>query len=354
MWECNYANEPADFKLIWLLFLKKIWIFFGAVLAGALLIGGGHFVRHTVFSPEDTFKAVGEVYVDYVWEDAYGISRHYLNESVWATLVKTDLIVDNVMDRLALEDVQADREYVRESMEAALVSDSRIVTTTVTTKDAALSVAVSLALQEALLDFGKAQEGIEQIRIFTSPEEAKKVVFDFKTVRMSVLGAILGGLVSLAGLLLWITLDDSVHIPSTFERRYHIPMLGTLSSKEFPENLKYLCRDCKNIAVASIAEDTSTESVVESIKEKLASEEHAEQMDTGNFPVLSAFGCILEETKNISSLRESDGIILIIPAGRRNGKKIERTLDFLKIQDCPPTAAILWNEDKSLLKHYYK
>lgn len=354
MWECNYANEPADVKLIWLLFLKKIWIVFAAVLAGALLIGGGYFVKHIVFAPEDSFRTVGEVYVDYVWEDAYGISRHYLNESVWATLVKTDVVVDNVMERLAADGVQADREYVRESMEASLVSDSRIVTTTVTTKDAALSVAIGHALQEALLDFGKAQEGIEQIRILTSPKEAKKVVFDSKTMRISVLGAILGGLVSIAGLLLWITLDDSVYIPSTFERRYHIPMLGTLSSKEFSENLKYLCRDCKNIAVASVEEDVPVELVTDSIKEKLESEENEGQQNAESFPALSPFGCILEQTKNAAVLRKSDALLLIITAGRRTGKKTERTLDFLTHQDCPPTAALLWNENKRLLKLYYK
>ncbi len=354
MWECNYANEPVDIKLVWLLFLKKIWIFFAAVFAGALFIGGGYFVRHIVFAPEDTFRAVGEAYVDYVWEDAYGISRHYLNESVWATLVKTDLVVDNVMERLEEQGIQTDREYIRESMEASLVSDSRIVTTTVTTNDAALSIAAGLALQEALLDFGEAQEGIEGIRILTAPERAKKVVLDSKTMRMSVLGAILGGLVSAGALLLWITLDDSVYIPSTFERRYHIPMLGTLSSKEFPENLKYLCRGCKNIAVASVEEDVSAVAVTESIKEKLESGENAEQADMENIPVAAAFGCVLEKPGNAAPLRDSDGIILIIPAGRRNGKKIERTLDFLKIQNCNIIAAILWKEDKSLLKLYYK
>jgi len=194
MWECSFANEPVDFKLLVLFFLRKIWIFAAAVLTGALLVGGGYFVKNVVLVPEKEYQTVGEVYVDYVWEDAYGISRSNLNEGEWKALVKTDIFVDYILEQLAGQGILLEKSFIRESVDAALVSDSRIVTTMVVTDSPELSAAIGSALQEALLFFGEDNSRIERIRVLTEPVESRIVVHDIRTLQAAVLGAVLGGL----------------------------------------------------------------------------------------------------------------------------------------------------------------
>ncbi len=41
MWETKYAREPIDYRLFFLMLLKKIWVFPLAAIIGALFVGGG-------------------------------------------------------------------------------------------------------------------------------------------------------------------------------------------------------------------------------------------------------------------------------------------------------------------------
>ena len=52
-------------------------------------------------------------------------------------------------------------------------------------------------------------------------------------------------------------------------------------------------------------------------------------------------------------LRETEGVLLLVPAGSYVGKKLEYVLDYLRQQDCSVTAAVLWDADETLLKLYY-
>lgn len=349
MWECSYANEPVDVKLLWLFFLRKIGIWIAAVLAGALLIGGGYFVKNVVLAPEKEYQTVGEVYVDYVWEDAYGISRSNLNEGEWKALVKTDVFVDAILEQLAVQGIALEKQFVRESVDAALVSDSRIVTTTVITDTPELSAAIGCALQDALLRFGEDNSRIERIRVLTEPVETRIVVHDIRTLQAAVLGAVLGGLFSLAAMFLCFVLDDSVYIPASFERRYHIPMLGTAASRDLAVNLHYLLRDCGSAAVTAVEQDIPVEKITKILQEKLE--------ETGgrgeNKIMLCACGCVDTEPEAVEELRHADGVILVAASGRHDGKRIEKTLAFLSKQDIKVSCAFLWDADEKLIKRYY-
>lgn len=348
MWKCQYGDEPLDFKLLWLCFMKKSWILIAAILAGILLLGGGYFACSVLLAPQKEYQAVGETYIEYMWEDAYGISRVYLNESVWAALVKTDVFVDDMQKQLEETGVTVDREFLRDSVEASLVSDSRIVTTTVTTTDPALSVAISQALQNAVIHYGETQQGIEGTRILTTPRSASQVMLDNRTLQAAVLGGVLGGLLALGGMLFYFTADDSIHVPETFEHRYGIPMLGTLSSRELSANLQYLCRDCTQVAVTAVEGDIPTEEIAAALTAKPEGQEESQKPSS-----FVACDCALEDPGQAALLRASDGVILVVAAGRHDGKRIEKTLDFLKKQDCKVVAAIFWQADEKLLGQYY-
>ena len=346
MWECSYANEPVDVKLLWLFFLRKIWIWISAVLAGALLLGGGYFVKNVVLVPEKEYQTVGEVYVDYVWEDAYGISRSNLNEGEWKALVKTDVFVDDILEQLAAQGIAAEKSFVRESVDASLVSDSRIVTTTVITDTPELSAAIGCALQEALLHFGEDNSRIERIRVLTEPVETRVVIHDIRTLQAAILGAVLGGLISLAAMFLCFVLDDSVYIPASFERRYKIPMLGTAASRDLAVNLRYLLRDCGNAAVTAVEQDIPVEEIVKVLQEKTGGKGE-------NRITLCACGCVDTEPDAVEGLRRADGVVLAVASGRHDGKKIEKVLAFLSKQDIKVNCAFLWDADEKLIKRYY-
>ena len=53
-------------------------------------------------------------------------------------------------------------------------------------------------------------------------------------------------------------------------------------------------------------------------------------------------------------IREEDAVILMVEAGAKNGKKIERVLQQLGRQDIKLCGAFLYNEDEKLIKHYYR
>ena len=347
MWECNYAKEPMDFKLFLLLFLKKIWIFIAAVLIGSLLVGGSYFVKHVILVEEDQYKVVAETYIDYVWDDAYGISRVYLDGTVWSMLVKSDVFVDDIASQLNAEGLTTDKEIIRNSVDAELISDSRIVTTTVITADAELSVAISRALQVAILHYADIYEGMEGARNLTTPDRAQKVIADVHVVRAALIGAIAGATVAILLMFLYFTLDDSVYVPVTFERRYKLPMLGTMQSKELTENVKYLCRECRTVVVATVAQELSADQVIEQLQNKMK--------EAGEESVISFTGVsgVLEMPQNVEKLRNADGVIVAVSGSRGDGKYIEKTLEFLKKQDCKIIAAILCEADETLIRLYY-
>ena len=45
---------------------------------------------------------------------------------------------------------------------------------------------------------------------------------------------------------------------------------------------------------------------------------------------------------------------MAVAAGRRDGKQIEKIIDFLKKQEVNIKAAVLCNADEALIAHYYK
>lgn len=343
MWECSYANEPADSKLLWIRFIRKIWIPVLGTLAGALLLGGGYFLKQTVFASEKLYCATGDTYIEYIPEEGYGISTVYLNEDVWDALVISDGFVADVEAQLAPKGISVTKEQIVSGVDASLEKDTRIVTTRVTTQDPVLSVEIGLALQNAIIRYGEDYKDIERAYVLSSADTAQRVVTDAWTVRMCILGAVLGVLISIAGLLLYLVLDDSVYVPETFEGRYHIPMLGTLRAKELAVNLSYLFKDCRNVAVVTVEADIPAEEIAGVLREKLGKTELS----------LRAGGCPLEFPEAVEELREADGVILAVACGRHDGRQIGKTLDFLKKQDCNVKAGILWDADEGLLKQYY-
>lgn len=338
MWQCNYADETIDKKLFWLCTLKKLWILAAGICAASLLVGGGYFLCRNLSASEKQYCAQGDVYVDYIPEDGYGISTVYLNEDVWKALVKSDAFVEKVAERLAQENINISREQILESVDASLEKETRIVTVKATTADPVISEIMAEALLQAVLDYGNDYKDVASAYVLTAVGGAKRVVTDDWTGRLFLLGAVLGAFVSLTGILLSVTLDDSVYVPEQFERRYGIKMFGIAGEEQTNENITYALREAKRVVLTAPEEVAAGET--ESALQALLGE---------NVRVETVPG----QTGYTDTLRQADGIVLAVESGMHDGKKIENLLRFLDQQGCTVTGAILLYPDERLLRQYY-
>ncbi len=338
MWQCNYADETIDKKLFWLCTLKKLWILAAGICVVSLLLGGSYFLYRNLLASEKQYCAQGDVYVDYIPEDGYGISTVYLNEDVWKALVKSDAFVEKVAERLAQENINISREQILESVDASLEKETRIVTVKATTADPVISEIMAEALLQAVLDYGNDYKDVASAYVLTAVGGAKRVVTDDWTGRLFLLGAVLGAFVSLTGILLSVTLDDSVYVPEQFERRYGIKMFGIAGEEQTNENITYALREAKRVVLTAPEEVAAGET--ESALQALLGE---------NVRVETVPG----QTGYTDTLRQADGIVLAVESGRHDGKKIENLLRFLDQQGCTVTGAILLYPDERLLRQYY-
>ena len=63
MWECEYSREPMDYRLLWLRFLRKIWIVPVAVLVGVALVAGCHFYARTAARGGRTYQTESSFFI---------------------------------------------------------------------------------------------------------------------------------------------------------------------------------------------------------------------------------------------------------------------------------------------------
>ena len=352
MWKCSFAEEPVDLKLLCLRMMKKTGIILTAMIVGALVLGGIFYLKETVFSPDESYQVVGETYIDYIPEEAYGISRVYITDEVWKSLVKSDDFVESIENELSGQGYDLSRERIISSIQAAVISDSRIVTTTVKTNDPQLAVAISEALQNAILDFCKDRQEIAESFVMTAPEAAQRKVWAEGTATAILMGAVLGLVLSVVIFLFSYVMDDSVYLPSTFEKRYGLPMFGTLKSQELSANIGQFCKGCGKVVVAGVAAGSAVEDVAKALGEKIA-QPATERKAVQQIQFVSG-GIVELNAPWISQVKEADGVVLAIASGRRDGRQIERIIDFLQKQEVDIKGAVLCDADQKLLARYYR
>ncbi len=348
MWQCNFSNEPADHKLFWLLFLKKVkWVLICSFL-GALFMSAIYYLHRTVFAPPVEYQVQGEVYVDYVVVEGYGISLTSYNTETWNTMVHSDEFVDRIQTSVTEQGFSINRELLKESMLVKLVSDSRVLITTVSMKDPDLAVAASHGLLQAIITFGEGQDNVKEIRIMSNPTQAALVQQENRLISRALTGAILGAFLSIVVLSFCIAMDDSVYIPSSFENRYNVPALGTLASKSLYMDMTYLLKDLNKVAVLALCKDIPIEEVADQLSSLYDIGSERKQM-----PVFTPVLDVEEHPHMTETLRKAEGVILVSGFGNHDGKRIEKTIAYLRRQDCNIIGALLWGADEKLLLRYY-
>lgn len=367
MWECNYGKEPLDMRLLVLRFLRKSPLILLAALLGAVCIGGPYFLRKVTFGPAKEYEAVTDFYIDYAVQES-GEEYTYFNQTTWTQLITDDVFTDKILTHMS--GTRPSKQELREYLYATMLSDTRIVTTTVTTNDPELTMKIEKALLRAMEDFGREQKEIAGVRILQEPAEASPVIADVRTFRACMLGAVIFVFVTVFYLLIYFVLDEGIYIPATFERRYGVPMLGTIHSGELPVLAEKLLSDggdlCEPVLV-TVDDKVGPEQVRVALAEsgiKASEDKNLNQIlcKLMSGRISETGGCVKpgEESENqieISAkecfeVLKNKKLLLVVKAGAHNGKRIEKFLDFCRKCDLDAAAALLWEADERLIRAY--
>lgn len=341
----KYGKECADLKLLAIRFIRKSWILLAAVLIGGAVFGIGYFMKTVILAPVPEYETYSMLFADFV-EAEDGKPKYYtFNTAGWAGFVKTDEILDKAVPHMK---TFVSKEELRNSVSASMDSDYRVVELIVSNPNPELALSIAHAMEQAFVEFASDMKEIDQIRIMTSADKAERVYITVHTYRVVLWGAVLAAVSVLFVMLLKEVLDDAIYVPIIFERRYQIPMLGAVTgteestAAEITANLKYLRKTASKIALVGI--DAVTAETEKTLILAATGEETVQ---------MTVFPALLQNIGQVEEIRKFDGVILDIPAGKQNGKLIEKTLSLLAKQDCNVIAAVLSNADASLLKSYY-
>lgn len=397
MWECNYAGEPLDIRLLVLRFLRKSPVILLAAFLGAVCIGGAYFLKKVTFGPAKEYEAVTDFYIDYAVQEN-GEEYTYFNQTTWTQLITDDVFTDKILTHMSEMELSAEaddsqaadsrdvegwsgslpdaekaagitKQELRGYLYATMLSDTRIVTTTITTNDPELTMKIEKALLQAMEDFGREQKEIAEVRILQKPAEAALVIADVRTFRACMLGMVIFVFITVLYLLIYFVLDDGIFIPAAFERRYKVPMLGTVNSGELPILTKKLFSEegtfCEPVLV-TVDEGVILEHVKKTLAEsgvKTVVDENINGILFKLYHGISEDGGPMKPEKEIDRQTErlaeecfeasgNKKLLLAVKAGAHNGKRIEKFLDFCKKCDLDVTAALLWEADEMLIRAY--
>lgn len=351
-------QEGMDLRLTVLLLVRKIGIIIGAGVLGAVLAGGIYLVRHVVYAPAREYEAVSRYYIDFTVDENGDRAYDYYNAATWNDVAASDPILDYTMSLLP---EGYDKEAVKEAVFCEQPSDYRIITTTVTTNDPVQTAKIQKATEASILHFGEEMEEFEKISVIMSSGTAL-VALDLHTVKVFVLGGILGVLLAIVVLMFRIILDTSIYVESTFERRYGYPVLGALFAGAGQDKLE---KQRKGREKRGAGEENFD--ALQEVKVNLQHLGRGEQIlvplwdkDTKKTAKAAGqIGCpscagLLEHPEVCEKLRETDGVILAVPAGRDCGKQLDKAISLLLKQDCKITGAILCGVNRKLYRAYYR
>ncbi len=317
MTEKEWMNEGIDVKLLALLYRKKLWISIVCGLAGAMLAGGLYAFVHVAFAPAREYEGVTKLYLRFAADDN-GDAYQYYNGYTWNDLMHTDPILDKIMEELPSG---TDREATGSLITADILSDIRVLTVTVRSHDPAETDRILIAAENALIRFGQEMREFEKIEAL-GHNYAKLVVVENETLRAVAAGAVIGFLLSLLALAFARVMDDSVYVPSDFEKRYPYPVLGV----EFAGN-----EECGR---------KEMDARIDLVSEKKADILY---VDTGSAQIH------VPGDRNDTDT----GIILRIPYGGGNGKLLERWIAEVTLSGKEILGAVITDADMTLYRLYF-
>ena len=375
----RYMQSGIDLKRMLLLLKKKLWLVVAAVVTGAVLGGGIYLLYHLVLTPEREYQSVSKLYLNFNCEPEDYNQLAY-NGYTWNDLMITDPILDYTMEGLPAE---VSRDAVIEATKAEILSDIRLLTITITAGEPELVAQIMQATQEALVHLGETDELFHSIEVY-STTEPEQIVWDNRTVRAIVTGAVMALVIVSLVMAFYYVLDDSVYVANDAEKRYGVPVVGIFTThksgmeqrygKEFLANYRYMSRNMKSVSLVSADDKADAQAAGNVIEQLLSGEtmqkeqesrqkaqegrkeaqDRQQRSDKGSeASQLVVCGMPEEDIDNYRRMRETDGVLLAVRYGSGNGKCVERMLSNLEKQDCRVLGIVIVGADEKFLGWYY-
>lgn len=353
----RFMQEGIDGKRVLWLIWKKIWFFVGAACAGAALGGGIYLLIHWLFVSQREYETVSKLYLHFNCEPEDFNELAY-NGYTWNDLMATDPILGYTMEKLPPE---MDREMVVRATKAEILSDIRLLTVTITANRPELAAQIMEATQASLVHLGETDPLFHSIEIY-STLEPKQIVWDNRTLRAAVAGAVIALFAALIAAAFYYVMDDSVYVAADVERRYGIPAIGILAEgsgkwaegfdAEFLANCIYLSRNMEKLAIVSVDAEEDAEKAGKRIGLLLEGKKAGKNGCSEGLRLLDG-GMPEEDAEAYAGLREADGVMVAVRFAGKNGKAMERLLGNLRKQDCNILGAVIVDAREDFLRMYY-
>ncbi|MCL2051038.1 MAG: hypothetical protein FWG91_04850 [Lachnospiraceae bacterium] len=330
----NFMNESMDLKKLFICLRQKLMLVIIITLIGALLSGAIYLFVREIKMPTQ-YQSFSKFYLQFIYDPSGEVEQFY-NGYTWNDLLHGDPILNHVvwaaeelkdtMPAGLLFDGEALKEQLRDNVfKGEVLSDRRLLTVTFTTDNPEKTAIIQKIMEIGLINYAAGQHEIISMELIRSSKPAL-MVWDNNLCRAIIGGAVLFLLLALFALWFYYLLDNSLYTISDAEQRYPYPVAGillkgekatseTLYFAETKENLAYFLKDKPNPAYLSVNE--------------------------------------LPYPKG-EELRGTDGVILSVPFGKRNGKETDRCVSFLKNQNVEIIALLIIEADKKFLAKYYE
>ncbi len=334
--ESVYMQRQIDWKRVWMLFSKKIWLVLVITVVGALVGALGYKLADAVTSEGQYYRVSSDYYITFN-EDENGVD--YYNAYTWDTILRHDPVVDVVMENLSAD---ISRERVKAAVSGEMLGDYRILTVYVTSLDKQEAVVIADAYEVGLAKFADKIDMLDTIELWSREEVAPLVENDY-TVNMGLFGGAVAFVLTLLLMAFFYILDDSLYIENDFTQRFDVPFLGMLTKnhsamckQEVRDNLAHLCK--VDGAYYLVAWDDRIGTVTEEALKEL-------------LPAIR--GKVSAQGEDLDILRNSDGAIVVLTWGSKNGRIADKLIRFLEKQGCKIAGAVLADADDAFLRTYY-
>lgn len=317
MIEIQYADAGMDMKKYILCLLKKIPLILAATIFGALLGAAVYTIARTVPESEREYRAAAKIRLDFAVDETGEVYQEY-NGYTWNDLMATDPILDLTMESLSSD---YSREEVMAATQAAILSDLRLLTVTITTHDAGRTDAILAATEQALEIYGDKAKEFTQVQTIQTTE-ASLVVADSRMAQAVLVGLMIGSALSLLAVTLYYSMDDRIMVSGDARKVTNLSFCGyafggKIFQKDYDNHMAYLKEKLGNVLVCNVTQN-----------EALSRE-------------------------RLQELRSADGIVLSVPYGKVHGAYLSYVIEQLNTQECSICGVAIRDGDEKFLRRYY-
>ncbi len=317
----EYGKEPFDLHLFILLFFRKIWVVIFVTIVGGILIGGGYYLKNIAFAPMQKYEMVSDTYLDYA-KNELGEEYTYFNQTTWESLIYADEIIDPLVKIYNIS-----KDQLKQNISATLLSDTRILTTTVEGYDKEMVEELNQALLQSLSAFAETKKEFVAIDPIRVPETASLQDPDIRLWNATILGMVVGFLIAGFGVALYNIWDDKIYLPTIFEKRYQIPVIKNIKGSVEGEKYTYIRLD----------------------KDRIPKQDEIDRKTETNLLINNPFW----DEAAMEQIKKKERYILVISSKVHNSKLLEATLEILDKKEGIVVGAILYDQYEKLQKMYY-